>query len=77
MKLAEHLSGSRQEKRNYINYFNKYPLTEDFPNGSVARSPTCNAGGAGDLGSIPGWERSLGGGHGDPPQYSCLENPMD
>ena len=77
MKLAEHLSGSGQEKRNYINYFNKYPLTEDFPNGSVARSPTCNAGGAGDLGSIPGWERSLGGGHGDPPQYSCLENPMD
>ena len=32
---------------------------------------------AGDLGSILGLERSPGGGHGNPPQYSCLENPMD
>ena len=32
---------------------------------------------AGDLGSILGMERSPGGGHGNPPQYSCLENPMD
>ena len=29
----------------------------------------------GDLGSIPGMGRSLGGGHGKPLQYSCLENP--
>ena len=28
------------------------------------------------MGSIPGWERSPGGGHGNPLQY-CLENPMD
>ena len=28
-----------------------------------------------DLGSIPGLERSLDGGHGNPLQYSCLENP--
>ena len=32
---------------------------------------------AGDLGSIPGSGRSPGGGHGNPLQYSCLENPMD
>ena len=32
---------------------------------------------AGDLGSIPGLGRSPGGGHGNPLQYSCLENPMD
>ena len=32
---------------------------------------TCNAG---DLGSIPGSGRSSGGGHGNPLQYSCLEN---
>ena len=25
----------------------------------------------------PGWGRSAGGGHGNPLQYSCLENPMD
>ena len=30
-----------------------------------------------DTGLIPGWGRSLGGGHGNPLQYSCLENPMD
>ena len=32
---------------------------------------------AGDTSSIPGWERSPGGGYGDPLQYSCLENPID
>ena len=32
---------------------------------------------AGDAGSIPGLGRSPGGGHGNPLQYSCLENPMD
>ena len=30
-----------------------------------------------DVGSIPGLERSPGGGHGNPLQYSHLENPMD
>ena len=32
---------------------------------------------AGDLSSIPELGRSPGGGHGNPLQYSCLENPMD
>ena len=32
---------------------------------------------AGDVGSIPGSGRSSGGGHGNPLQCSCLENPMD
>ena len=31
----------------------------------------------GDLGSIPGSGRSPGGGHGNPLQYSCLENSVD
>ena len=31
---------------------------------------------AGDLGSIPGLGKSSGGEHGNPLQYSCLENPM-
>ena len=30
-----------------------------------------------DIGFIPGWGRSPGGGNGNPSQYSCLENPMD
>ena len=44
-----------------------------FPSGSVGKESTCNAG---DLGSTPGLERSLGEGNGNPFQYSRLENPM-
>ena len=36
-----------------------------------------NAGDIRDVGSIPGSRRSLSGEHGNPLQYSCLENPMD
>ena len=36
-----------------------------------------NAGAAGDVGLIPGWGISPGGGHGNPLWYSCLENLMD
>ena len=36
-----------------------------------------NAGDVRDTGLIPGSVRSPGGGHGNPLQYSCLENPMD
>ena len=36
-----------------------------------------SAGNAGDLGLIPGLGRSPGGGHDNPLQYSCLENPLD
>ena len=45
-----------------------------FPHGSMVKN---SAGNAGDADSIPGWGRSLGGGHGNPLQYSCLENSMD
>ena len=31
----------------------------------------------GDLGSVPGWGRSPGGGRGNPLQYPSLQNPMD
>ena len=37
----------------------------------------CNAGATGDKGLIPGSVRSHGGGHGNPVQYFCLEDPMD
>ena len=42
--------------------------------GSAVKSPLVSAG---DIGSVPGWGKSAGGGHGNPLQYSCLENPMD
>jgi len=46
----------------------------------VVKNLPANAGGTcnvRDTGLIPGSERSPGGGHGNPLQYSCLENPMD
>ena len=47
---------------------------QGFSGGTVVKNLPANAG---DLGSIPGSGRLLGGGHGNPLQYSCLENPMD
>ena len=43
----------------------------------VVNNPPANAGDIRNVGSIPGLERSLGGMHGNPLQYSCLKNPMD
>ena len=43
----------------------------------VVKNPPANAGDSGDVGSIPEWGRSPGEGHGNPVQYSCLENPTD
>ena len=44
-----------------------------FSGGSVVKNLPAKAG---DVGSIPGSEGSPGGGNGNQPQYSCLENPM-
>ena len=45
-----------------------------FPGGSEVKASACNVG---DLGLTPGLGRSPEEGNGNPPQYSCLENPMD
>ena len=43
----------------------------------MVKKPPATAGDIRDLGSTPGSGRSPGGGHGNPLQYSCLENPRD
>ena len=43
----------------------------------VVKNPPANAGDIRDVGSIPESGRSPEGGHGNPLQHSCLENPMD
>ena len=43
----------------------------------VVKNPPANAGDIRDMGSILGLGRYTGGGHGNPLQYSYLENPMD
>ena len=47
---------------------------ESVPDGSDGKESAC---GARDLDSIPGSGRSPGEGHGNPLQYSCLDDPMD
>ena len=47
-------------------------MFKGFPGGSESKESACNVG---DLGSVPGLRRSHGGGHGNPLQYACLENP--
>ena len=49
-----------------------------FPSGPSGKEPTCQCRlDVRDAGSIPGSGRSPGGGHDNPVQYSCLQNPMD
>ena len=48
-----------------------------FPSGTGGKEPGCQCRYIRDMGSIPGSRRSPGGGHGNPFQYSCLENSMD
>ena len=51
-----------------------YDIRDVSACGSVSKESACNAG---HLSLIPGLRRSPEGGHGNPLQYSCLENPMD
>ena len=54
-------------------------MKEGFPGGSVVKNPPAKAGHSGLIpGSGGAWQLpSLEEGHGNPLQYSCLENPMD
>ena len=70
MKVDE-LESQQQRKPTKPKFFDN---TWDFPGGSDGKESTCNAG---DLGLIPGSERSPGEGNGHSLQYSCLENPID
>ena len=60
------------------NQVNQYPwgvCSMGFSSGASGKEP--KAGDIRDMGLIPGSRRSPGGGHGNPLQYSCLNNPMD
>ena len=48
-----------------------------FPGSAVVKNPPTSAGDVRDAGLMPGSGRSPGGGHDNPLQHSCLENPMD
>ena len=57
-----------------MNFNASLPNLMDFPGGSDGKASAYSVG---DLGLIPGLGISSGEGNGSPPQYSCLENPMD
>ena len=65
--------GDKNTQKNYT----KKDLHEYSCFGTVVKKQPVNAGYARDVGLIPGSGRSLGGGNGNPLQYSCLENAMD
>ena len=48
-----------------------------FLDSASGKEPAAIAGGIRDMASVSGSGRSPGGGHGNPLQYPCLENPMD
>ena len=51
--------------------------TLGLPGWLSSEKSASSAGDVGDASSIPGSGRAPGGGHGNPLQYSCLQNPMD
>ena len=58
----------------HISKFNSSVSVWNFPGGSDGKASTYNVE---ELGSIPGLRRSSGEENSNPPQYSCLESPMD
>ena len=74
------LPGESHGQRSLVGYspgrrkWQSTPVFWGFPGGSLGTESACNAG---DPGSVPGLGRSPVEGHGDPLQYSCLENPTD
>ena len=67
----------------YFVYLGNRPVRElnsrdrHFPGGASGKEPACQCRRQKRHGFHPGLGRSPGGGHGNPLQYSCLENPMD
>ena len=59
----------------YWNAFLRLIYVPGGNSGLKKKKKPANAGCLRDTGSIPGSERPPGGGHGNPLQYSCLENP--
>ena len=61
------------EMANFCSFLWLFSVPLGFPDGSMGKEPACNAGDTRDMSLIPGLGRSHGGGHGNPPHYSCLE----
>ena len=63
----------KEPKKEWV-YVDVYVTDSGFPGDLDSKESACSAG---DLGSTPGSGRSPGEGNGNPPQCSCLGNPVD
>ena len=63
---------------NIYDFIHTHTHTQHSPGGTSGKEPACQSRlGITDIGLIPGSGRSPGGGHGNPFQYSYMENPID
>ena len=74
--MNQHLSRALINANSLKNWGRIHALS-GLPLWLCSEGSVCSAGAAEDVGSIPGLGRSHGRGHGNPLQYSCLQNPMD
>ena len=61
----------------HLNHLGPVYCFSGFPSGASGKELTCRCRRHRRRGSIPGFGRYPGGGHGNPLQYSCMENPID
>ena len=66
-----------RNRDSFTYYFPILILLIGLPQWLSGKESAYNAGASGDAGLVPVLGRSPGGGHGNPLQYSCLENPTD
>ena len=67
----------KKNPRHEVDNWSACGVPMDFPGGAGGKELPASAGDVRDKGLIPGSGRSPGGGHGNPLQCSCLENPME
>ena len=72
-----YISGSRMERRRGCVAAGRVPVRAAVNAALVVKNPPANAGDVRGAGFNPWVGKILRGGHGNPLQYSCLENSMD
>ena len=72
-----YISGSRMERRRWYVAAGRVPVRAAVKVALVVKNPPANVGDVRDAGFSPWVGKILRGGHGNPLQYSCLENSMD
>ena len=75
VKYREEKRFTQRTSTGFFLAFRTGKVSMEFPGGSDGKASAYNGRAERDVGLIPGSQRSPGGGHGNPLQYSCLVNP--